>query len=80
MVTDAIDVAHQPARPSWDCRACDRPWPCDPARERLSRLYTRTMLAIYTQQQMALAIQDMPTVAPAELYERFLSWIRAWPN
>lgn len=77
MVTAA---AHDPARPSWKCRACERPWPCDPARDRLSREFTRTRLALYAQAQMELAIGDMPSASPAELYERFLLWIRAWPT
>ena len=26
---------HQPKRPQWDCEACGKEWPCDPAREAL---------------------------------------------
>ncbi len=24
-------VSHLPRRPSWECRACGEPWPCQPA-------------------------------------------------
>src|SRR4051794_13841654 len=38
---------HSAERPSWDCRACGRPWPCDPAREHLQSEMDGTVLAVY---------------------------------
>lgn len=67
---------HVPTRPSWDCRSCDRPWPCDPAREHLATTHTRTWVAVYAASQMGDAILDLPTATPAELYERFIRWTR----
>jgi hypothetical protein len=70
------DPVHVPARPGWDCAACARPWPCDPAREELATRYPRTILAIVAATYLGQATGDMLTAAPAELYERFLSWTR----
>ena len=69
-------TAHQPDRPSWDCRACDKPWPCDPAREQLTQTYGRKTLSIFAVDRLSEAARDIPTMTPAELYERFLAWTR----
>jgi hypothetical protein len=67
---------HQPLRPSWDCAACGRPWPCQPAREALTRQYRGrgTWLTMYMLAHMTMAAADMPTAAYAELSERFINW------
>jgi hypothetical protein len=72
----ASGVEHQPIRPSWDCRACDKPWPCDPARAWLTLIYPRTTLSMHAAERLAEAALDVPTTTPAELFERFLAWTR----
>ncbi|MBU2667784.1 flavin reductase, partial [Actinoplanes bogorensis] len=61
---------------SWDCLACTRPWPCDPAREELATELGRTSLAMYLFAYLNEAAGVMPGVTPGELYERFLAWTR----
>lgn len=70
---------HVAARPSWDCRACGRPWPCDPAREHLAATLGRTQLAIYAAVNLHEAIGDLPTTPPSKLFDRFLGWTRPGP-
>lgn len=67
---------HVAARPSWDCRACERPWPCDPAREQLAAELGSTELAVYAAANLGEAVADLPATPPAELYDRFLAWTR----
>ncbi|TDO40675.1 hypothetical protein C8E87_4394 [Paractinoplanes brasiliensis] len=72
----ALTSEHHPGRPSWDCLACGKPWPCDPAREALALELGRTPLAMYLCAHLHEAARDMPTTSPGELYERFLAWTR----
>jgi hypothetical protein len=72
-------IEHQPQPPSWDCLACERPWPCDPARERMTRLYAATTLSIMMADRLLDAVGDMPTASPADLFDRFLAWTRRPP-
>jgi hypothetical protein len=65
---------HIAARPSWDCRSCGLPWPCDSARERLASEMDRTSLAIFMWSNLEEAVRDMPVGPPAELFERFIRW------
>jgi len=37
----------------------------------------RTHIAVYMSIQLGLAAGDIPTIPPAELYERFLAWTRS---
>ena len=78
MVTDGAQ--HQPSRPSWDCRACARPWPCEDARQRLAQLYGRVTLSIFMADRLLEATRDLTTVTPAELFDRFLAWTRTQPD
>ena len=71
---------HLPARPSWECLVCATPWPCADAKAELTAQYARfpSGLAIYMASTMYDAVEDLaargrPT--PADLYERFLSWV-----
>ncbi|WP_306208987.1 hypothetical protein [Actinoplanes sp. RD1] len=71
---------HLPARPSWDCLVCERPWPCANAKADLAAQYDHfpAGLAIYMASVMYDAVADLtargePT--PADLYDRFLSWV-----
>lgn len=72
MTGDQAD--HDPARPSWDCRACGRPWPCDPAREQLAGANGRVELAVLMWNHLEEAARDMPQTPASELFERFLRW------
>ena len=67
---------HNPSRPSWNCAACGRPWPCDPAREEMATRYGSSALPIHAAAYLADAADDMPNVPVAELYERFIAWTR----
>lgn len=73
---------HLPHRPTWDCLACERPWPCDPARERLISEFRRHRysLTAYMAGHYGSALNDMagPSAAdiPPDLHERFFSWTR----
>jgi hypothetical protein len=76
----AVNAEHLPGRPSWDCLACGRPWPCDPAREALAVEFLghRLGLAVYLGAQFAGAAEDLDAMArfePADLYDRILSWL-----
>lgn len=71
---------HLPDRPTWTCRACDNPWPCVTARLRLRTEYDghSVPLMMYLNAQHVLAIGDIgEKVTAAELYRRFLGWVRA---
>ncbi|GIE88759.1 hypothetical protein [Actinoplanes regularis] len=67
-------VEHLPARPSWDCRVCGRPWPCQPAQSELSRDHSRMGLAVLMWNYLEEAAKDMPQTAASELFNRFLRW------
>ncbi|MFG1841138.1 hypothetical protein ACGFH8_22270 [Micromonospora sp. NPDC049175] len=71
---------HLPSRPQWQCQMCaaDTPWPCHPARVRLAEVYGRDRigLSMYVGGLLFIVAVELPDVAPAELYERFVSWTR----
>ncbi|MDT4992019.1 MAG: hypothetical protein QOH97_1911 [Actinoplanes sp.] len=67
---------HPAARPSWDCAGCGRPWPCDPARERLAGEFSGTYLTLFLAVDMVDAARDNPGIPPSEPHERFLAWTR----
>ncbi len=75
-MVSAPGAEHQQSRPSWDCLACGRPWPCDPARERLAQLYGRTTISLFMVDRMLEAVRDVPTMQPSQLFDRFLAWTR----
>ncbi|HEY7222091.1 MAG TPA: hypothetical protein VH561_00485 [Micromonosporaceae bacterium] len=68
--------AHEPARPTWRCAACDEEWPCRRRRALLraesggSKLHLALLLARY----YAEATQERPDIAPAVFHVRFLGW------
>ncbi len=71
---------HAAARPSWDCATCGQPWPCAPAKQALLTEYAglQTSLRVYLgvclfEASEALTAHGAPV--PADLHERFLSWI-----
>jgi hypothetical protein len=69
-------VAHQPHRPSWDCDTCGKPWPCDPARERLISEGTGPSLAILMWGHLEDAVLELPETPSGEVFDRFLAWTR----
>ncbi|MET8084946.1 flavin reductase [Micromonospora sp. NPDC005237] len=75
-----MDGEHLPRRPQWHCQTCaaDTPWPCHPARVRLAEAYgcDRIGLSIYVSGLLVVVVVELPEVAPAELYERFVAWTR----
>jgi hypothetical protein len=81
MTTTVEGIEHVHARPGWDCRACDEPWPCANAKADLLVEFRSfpSVLAIYMSAQMYDALRDLTSHGeppPPDLYERFLSWAR----
>jgi hypothetical protein len=70
------DAEHEPEKPSWDCKCCGQPWPCDPAREHMMMYLGRTALAIHMWERLDEAAGDLQRLPAGELFERFLSWTR----
>ena len=69
-----MDVEHTAVRPSWDCRACRRPWPCATARDRLRAELTGTQLRIYAWTTLEEAVADLSGLPGPALFQRFMSW------
>ena len=68
---------HPPNRPSWDCKACGRDWPCDRAREELAgdtpgRVYLAVLMWSFFEQFLL----DNGPGPLSEVYERFMGWTR----
>lgn len=76
-VTGTEPPDHTCERPSWSCRACGQPWPCQPARVSLMDGADRVMLAMYMWAHLDRAMTDLSPRPPAEFYDRFLSWTGA---
>jgi hypothetical protein len=81
VVTVRQETSHLGDRPSWDCLACARPWPCAHAKGVLLTEFRRhpSSLAIYMSSYMAEAMNDLTAhgaAPPPDLYDRFLSWVR----
>jgi hypothetical protein len=53
---------------------CEKPWPCDPAREALAAELQPTSLRIHMWLRLEVAVGDLPTTPAGELFERFLRW------
>ena len=71
-----VEIEHIAERPSWDCRACARPWPCDPAREGLVAELDPVQLAMHAWLNLEEAAQDLPFASADEMFDRFLAWTR----
>jgi hypothetical protein len=81
MTTTVQSVEHLHARPAWDCRVCNQPWPCANAKSDLLTEFRGfpSVLTIYLSGQMYDALDDLTShggLTPADLYERFISWAR----
>lgn len=68
---------HVPMQPSWDCQACRRPWPCEPARHQLAAAFGPVRLRLFCWTQFELAAVDMRDKPTGELLDRFVRWTRA---
>lgn len=66
-------IAH---RPSWDCASCDKPWPCDPAREEFMTQMTRVERAILMWTYLEAAAGDVGDMPVREIFDRFIRWTR----
>ena len=70
-------MIHTAQRPSWDCEACGRAWPCAPARAELVTQYgPGTALAMLGWGFLEEAVRDLPSGPPRELFDRFIGWTR----
>lgn len=67
---------HVPERPGWTCRDDGQPWPCAGARVHLACQYDPVTLSVVMGQYLHNTIQDLPGMEPAELWTRFLAWVR----
>lgn len=67
---------HIAARPSWDCLTCREPWPCWLARKALAASMPSMQLGMFTWMCLEEAAGDLPDLTPADLYDRFLAWMR----
>lgn len=65
---------HTPDRPSWRCRNCADPWPCDRARNDLTAKMDRVALATHMWAQLDDYARDLPNGSPTELFDRFIHW------
>jgi len=72
----SMSVEHAPDRPSWDCQVCEKPWPCDPAREDLCSEMDRVTLAINMWLNLENAVLELPDTPADELFARFIAWTR----
>ena len=63
-------IAH---RPSWDCLACGKDWPCDPAREALAVELDSVRLAMYMWCHLEEAAPDLK-VSMGDIFIRFIAW------
>jgi hypothetical protein len=73
----AVTVEHVAARPSWRCRVCRAPWPCEAAKQQLIAAYDRIGLCMHMAERSAEAAWELPGLTPAMAYGRFLSWARS---
>lgn len=71
-----VSTEHIAGRPSWDCLACSKPWPCDPARESLTTDLDRVQLAMFAWASLEEAAGDLPGIPADEAFDRFLAWTR----
>jgi hypothetical protein len=69
---------HLPKRPTWDCLACSKQWPCYPAREALTAEHVNDQLALAMLMWSyfeSYAVDAGPGPL-GEARERFLDWTR----
>ena len=73
---DRVDFEpqHIEERPSWDCRACGQPWPCEIARKELKAELSPTLLSVHMWTRLEVAAEDEPDTSAAALFRRFIGW------
>jgi hypothetical protein len=69
-------VKHVEERPSWDCRACGKDWPCGPAREQLAAAMDRVQLAMTMWGYLERFSRDSGPGPPVDAFDRFIAWTR----
>ncbi|SCL32135.1 hypothetical protein GA0074694_6177 [Micromonospora inyonensis] len=74
---------HVAARPTWRCRVCAAPWPCQPAKLGLRTEYAdnRIALTLHLSALLYDAIADRidtgsPDAGRDALFARFVGWTR----
>lgn len=65
---------HQVRIPSWSCRSCGFPWPCETARSDLIIDLGWTKVAIYSAVLMERSARDLPSLSPIVLWRQFIGW------
>ncbi|GLW33296.1 hypothetical protein Areg01_62340 [Actinoplanes regularis] len=77
---------HQPDRPTWDCVACDEPWPCAPGKVELAEqgAVHRRSLRLYLESCAIDLIDDRVGGHRASgggdgIYDRILGWLDSSP-
>jgi hypothetical protein len=71
-------LEHCPDRPSWGCRACGEPWPCERARKNLADdptvvVYMSLQLALASRGQLAVRLNDAVSPPPAQRLARCIA-------
>jgi hypothetical protein len=79
-VTDDLipESPHTADRPSWKCRSCEEPWPCEEAKIYLLIEYhdAPTSLGLYLSLQWRSASEELKNEAMSEeLWLRFIGWL-----
>lgn len=67
---------HLADRPSWDCRQCLKPWPCDPAREAFKATMTSVERAILMWTYLENGAEELRGMPLGEIFDRFIAWTR----
>lgn len=72
-----VNDAHEPD-PRWDCPACGKAWPCDPARERMRIEYAGNPVGLGEHMfgRLGQATSVLHAEPPAVLFARFIAWTR----
>lgn len=69
--------------PTWDCRACGKDWPCDPAREALRIQYRNQpgKLAVFMYRKLEAAAPALTAsgMSRGEMWDRFIEWTKPVP-
>jgi hypothetical protein len=68
-------LQHWPDRPTWRCRTCGEPWPCEPARTELQTWPLLERTGVMGELFVA-ACSELRGWQAGELHDRFLGWLR----
>lgn len=75
---------HRVQFPAWMCVTCQLEWPCAPARSNLLQSLGWVKVATFSAALLGLAVKDLRTLAPEQLWKRFIEWtepptaVREW--